>query len=136
LSESSKHAELIQVIIRYIKREHGHLTALGILDDTARPLHAEKPSRIAGYVPDVFAFDAPMTVVIVGEAKTANDLESEHSLNQIRAYMSYLGQQHSGIFILAVPWQATRRAHTIVESLRSRTGAQSISAIILDDLGW
>lgn len=135
MSESSKHAELVQVIVRYIKREHGHLAALGILDDVAGPLHAEKPSRIAGYVPDVFALDAPMTVVIVGEAKTANDLESEHSLNQIKAYMSYLGQQHNGILVLAVPWQATRRAHTIVERLRIPTGAQSIRAVILDDLG-
>src|SRR3712207_431503 len=99
--------------MRYIGREHAHL-ALGVITDLSSPLRAEKPNRIGGFVPDVYAFDAPLTTVIIGEAKTQDDLETERSRKQITAYLCYLGQQQTGILILAVPWQAKRRAQAIV----------------------
>lgn len=136
MSESNKHAELVGIIVDYIRREHIHITAMGILDDLAGPLRAEKPSRIGGFVPDVHAFDAPLTTVIIGEAKTAADLETEHSRNQINAFMSYLSHQDNGIFILAVPWQAKRSAATLIEAVRKEIGANSVKTITLDDAGY
>jgi hypothetical protein len=135
LGESSKHSALVQIIIRYIGREHADIAALGIVNDLSSPLRAEKPSRIDGFVPDVYAFDAPLTTVIIGEAKTQADLETERSKAQITAFLSFLCQQKAGIFILAVPWQAKRRAHTIVETLRASVGATSVKTVTLDDLG-
>lgn len=134
MAESTKHTALVQIIISYIGREHAHITALGIINDLSSPLHAEKPNRIEGFVPDVYAFDAPLTVVIIGEAKTQDDLETDHSRKQITAYLSFLGHQQSGIFILAVPWQAKRRAQALVETLRAETGATSVKTVMLDDI--
>ena len=135
MAESSKHSALVQIIISYIGREHAQIAALGIVNDLSSPLHAEKPSRIDGFVPDVYAFDAPLTTVINGEAKTQEDLETDHSRKQITAFLSFLCHQHSGIFILAVPWQAKRRAHAIIEALRAETGATSVNTVTLDDVG-
>jgi hypothetical protein len=126
---------LVKVIIGFIKNEYAQMTALGIFDDLSKPLCAEKPSRIGGFVPDVYAFDAPLTTVIIGEAKTSTDLETQHSAKQMLAFLSHLGEQQTGIFILAVPWQAKRRAQTIIEMLRAKTGATSVKTIILDDVG-
>ena len=134
MAESSKHTALVQTIISYIGRQHAQIVALGIVNDLSSPLRAEKPNRIDGYVPDVYAFDAPLTTVIIGEAKTQDDLETPHSRKQITAFLSFLGHQETGIFILAVPWQARRRAHTIVESLRAETGATSVQSVTLDDI--
>ncbi len=134
LAESSKHTTLVQTIISYIGREHSQIAALGIVNDLSSPLHAEKPNRIDGFVPDVYAFDAPLTTVIIGEAKTQDDLETEHSRKQITAYLSFLGHQQTGIFILAVPWQAKRRARAMVEALRAETGATSVKTVTLDDI--
>src|SRR3989442_11188119 len=106
LAESSKHSALVQIIISYIGREHAQIAALGIVDDLSSPLHAEKPNRIDGFVPDVYAFDAPLTTIIIGEAKTQDDLETPRSRKQITAFLSFLCHQKTGIFILAVPWQA------------------------------
>jgi len=107
---------------------------MAVINDLSSPVHAEKPNRIDGFVPDVYAFDAPLTTVIIGEAKTRDDLETERSRKQITAYLSYLGQQQSGIFILAVPWHAKRRAQAIVDALRTETGATSVKTIMLDDI--
>jgi hypothetical protein len=134
LAESNKHSALVQIIIKFIAREHADIAALGIIHDLSSPLHAEKPSRIYGFVPDVYAFDAPITIVIIGEAKTQDDLETEHSRKQIAAFLSFLCQQSAGMLILAVPWQAKRRAHALAETLRLETGAVSVRIVILDDI--
>lgn len=136
LAESSKHSTLVQIIISYIGREHAQIAALGIVNDLSSPLHAEKPCRIDGFVPDVYAFDAPLTTVIIGEAKTQDDLETDRSRKQMTAFLSFLCHQQCGIFILAVPWQAKRRAHAIVEALRAEIGAVSVKVITLDEIGF
>ena len=134
VAESTKHTALVQIIISYVAREYGQIPALGIVNDLSSPLRGEKPNRIDGFVPDVYAFDAPLTTVIIGEAKTQDDLETERSRRQITAYLSFLGQQQTGILILAVPWQVKRRANAIVEGLRAQTGAGSVKTVMLDDI--
>lgn len=134
MAESSKHTALVHIIIDHIQRSFADNPALAILNDLSSALHAEKPSRIGGFVPDVYAFDAPLTTVIIGEAKTADDLETEHSQRQLIAFLSFLGQQKAGIFILAVPWHAKRRAQALVTALCQATGAGAVSVVTLDDL--
>lgn len=134
MAESSKHTALVQIIIEYIQQEYADKTALGIIHDLCSPLRAEKPNRIDGYVPDVYAFDAPLTTTIIGEAKTADDLETEHSRRQITAFLSFLGQQKSGTFIIAVPWQVKKRAAALIGFLCQAAGAEGISTVTLDDL--
>lgn len=136
MPESNKHTALVETIIKYIGREHAQIAALGIINDLSSPLYAEKPNRIDGFVPDVYAFDAPLTTIIIGEAKTRDDLETEHSRQQIVAFLSFLGHQNTGIFILAVPWQIKRRAQGIVSTLREAAGAESVKTVTLDDLGF
>lgn len=135
MAESSQHAALVQIIIDYIMREHAEVTALGIVDDLSSVIGAEKPNRIDGFVPDVYAFDAPRTTTIIGEAKTKEDLETERSKKQIAAFLSHLHYQDTGIFIMAVPWQVKRRAQTIVSILQKAAGAASVRTVTLDDLG-
>ena len=135
LAESNTHTALVQIIIDYIGRTHSDIPALGVVTDLSSPLHAEKPNRIGGFVPDVYAFDAPLTTVIIGEAKTPHDLETERSKKQMTAFLAFLGQQQTGIFILAVPWALKRRAAVIVSALRDAAGATSVKTITLDDLG-
>lgn len=133
LAESSKHTALVQVIIGYIGREHAEL---GIITDLSGPLYAEKPNRIDGYVPDVYAFDAPLTTVVIGEAKTHDDLDTERSRKQMTAFLSFLGLQQSGIFVLAVPWHLKRRAAALIETIQAATGATSVKTVMLDDIAF
>jgi hypothetical protein len=132
LAESSKHTALVQIIVSYIGREHA---GLGIVNDLPSPLHAEKPNRIDGFVPDVYAFDAPLTTIVIGEAKTQDDLETERSRKQMTAFLAFLGLQKTGIFILAVPWHLKRRAAAIIDALQAETGAAAVKTVMLDDIG-
>lgn len=134
MSESNKHSALVRVIIKHIGREHADIAALGIVNDLSSPLRAEKPNRIEGFVPDVYAFDAPLTTVIIGEAKTHADLETDHSKKQITAFLSFLNHQKTGIFIIAVPWAAKCRAQEMVATLREAVGAASVKTVTLDDV--
>jgi hypothetical protein len=135
LAESSQHTALVKIIVSYIGREHANLLGLGLLNDLSSPIGAEKPNRIEGFVPDVCAFDAPLTTMIIGEAKTHADLETAHSKRQIAAFLTHLQYQPSGIFILAVPWQIKRRAEALVGTARRTVGATSVKTVTLDDLG-
>ena len=125
---------LVQVIIGHVREEFGCLDALQILHDLPGALRTEKPYRIGGYVPDVYACDAPITVTIIGEAKTEADLETAHSQQQIETFLEFLGHQQSGVFVLAVPWSLTRRARSLLESKRNSLGAEAVKIIVLDDL--
>jgi hypothetical protein len=66
---------LVQVIIGHVREEFGCLDALQILHDLPGALRTEKPYRIGGYVPDVYACDAPITVttleVLEGNSRLA-----------------------------------------------------------------
>ena len=124
MAESSQHAALVQIIIGYIKREHAEVTALGIVNDLSSAIGAEKPNRIEGFVPDVYAFDAPRTTTIIGEAKTKEDLETERSRKQTAAFLSHLRYQDAGVLIMAVPWQVKRRAQAIVSTLQKGGGGR------------
>ena len=136
LAESLEHSALIQIIIKYIQRDYSNIPALGIVHDLSGTLHGEKPNRIGGFVPDVYACDAPLTTIIIGEAKTPDDLETERSRKQITAFLSFLGHQQAGVFILAVPWQLKRRADMIVSTLRNAVGATHVQTVTLDGLGF
>jgi len=126
---------LVNLIIDHIRKEFADVSALRIFHDLPGPLRTEKPHRIAGFVPDVYAFDAPLTVTIIGEAKTQADLETAHSQEQISEFLAFLGQQEHGVFVLAVPWAAKRLAHVLVESKRASVGADAVRTIIINDLG-
>lgn len=126
---------MVRIIVGYIKREHSQVTALGIVGDHSSAIGAEKPNRIEGFVPDVYAFDAPRTTTIIGEAKTKDDLETERSKRQIAAFLTHLHYQAAGVFIMAVPWQAKRRAQAVVLTLQKDVGAASVKTVTLDDLG-
>jgi hypothetical protein len=126
--ESRDHLELVQTIVSYVTSAWKTCAAMAILTDLpARPA-ASRPPRIAGYVPDVYAADVPTTQVIIGEAKTLDDLETEHARRQLWAFLEFLEQQKCGTLIVAVPWQARATAHNMTK----RMGASKTRVIILD----
>jgi hypothetical protein len=86
---------------------------------------------IGGYVPDIFAIDAPETCRIIGEAKTATDCETPRSRLQFIAFLSHLSQFPNGIFYLSVPWFYRARARALVESAIEPAGALSVKIQII-----
>jgi hypothetical protein len=89
---------------------------------------------IEGFRPDLYATCGVIQAVIIGEAKTANDLETAHSREQYRAYARHLAASARPTFILAVPWQLRVRAKTLLRLAVEEAGAPAIVRIVLDDV--
>jgi len=133
--ESSQHLRLVDALVSYIEVRYKPLKSMIILCDLPSTVGGDRPPRVGGFAPDVYATDAPTTVTVIGEAKTAEDLVTVHSRQQIEAFLDYLRYQKSGVFVLAVPPFSSATARIVVESAKRAIEVKSseIEIVILDE---
>lgn len=105
------------------------------LTDLPGIIGCDKSPMIGGYRPDVYATDAPITVTIIGEAKTKADLETLHTRSQIQTFLNFLILHGGGLFILATPWQARLEGASLITSLLPKDSQASVRVIVIDDVG-
>jgi len=94
----------------------------------------ERPPIIEGFIPDVYIPNAPGNVFIIGEAKTAKDLEKKHSIAQISGFLRRCSQTNDSILVLAVPWHMTRLGKNMLRYLKRRIGADNVRTEVLERL--
>lgn len=115
MSESANHKKLVELIINHIGKEVGDdyicLIESDISDDHPLPQLTEE-----GFRPDVvFEFNGKM---IIGEAKTSNDILREHSLRQYASYLRKCSLYNgSAEFVIAVPLMDYATAYNIVHKI-------------------
>jgi hypothetical protein len=107
---------------------------VAVLHDLPGLVGCDKPPKVGAFRPDVYAIDAPVTRTIIGEAKTATDLETEHSGMQFAAFLTYLRLQPNPILIASVPWHAKATARSLLQVLSSRLDAGAVEIVVLDDV--
>jgi hypothetical protein len=136
VSESLNHTALLNRLIGYVRHAMDGDQHLLILHDLPGLLGCEKPPMIEGFRPDLYATSGALQGVIIGEAKTADDLETAHSREQYRAYARHLAASARArpTFILAVPWQLRVRAKTLMRLAVEEAGAPAIVRIVIDDV--
>jgi hypothetical protein len=105
-----------------------------VLADLPTSNCSDKPPRVGGYSPDIYATEVPRTMVLVGEAKTSEDLTTDHTRQQIAAFLKFLQFQERGIFVLAVPWQCVPSAQIVIASARRGLDSDSnrVEVVVLD----
>jgi len=132
--ESLNHTALLDRLLKYVRHtldiDHNFL----ILHDLPSAIGCEKPPMIEGFRPDLYASNGAIQCVIVGEAKTAKDLETAHSQEQYRAYARHLAVCAHPTFILAVPWSLRVRAKTLMRLAVEEAGAPAIVRVVIDDI--
>ena len=131
MGESLTHIELVQRIVSHVRLKFPH-SSLCVLFDLPESLRCDKPPTIGGYHPDIFAEDTPPTFTLIGEAKTAADLEREHSKLQFRAFLAYLKIRPFPHLIVATPWYARNSARTLLAAAKRETGADDVSIVFID----
>jgi hypothetical protein len=114
--ESARHVYLVETLIETVERRHRPPRGLMIFADHHR-FGSDRPPTIGGFTPDLFASDVPETFQVLGEAKTASDLESERSRRQIIAFLDHLALYKGSIFYLAVPYFTAPRALWLARDL-------------------
>lgn len=118
MSESGQHKKLVQLIIEDISNTVGVDYCCLIESDLSdeRPLPQLTPE---GFRPDVMYQYGD--IMFIGEAKTGDDVDREHSLKQYESYIKkcslFSGQ---ATFILAVPWLEYATVYNITKRIRKK----------------
>lgn len=129
MSESPIHNSYVRKIYNYAKK---HISNESLCFLKADILECDKPTlTYNSFVPDVsYLYN---NLMIIGEAKTYDDFNTEHSLKQYQAYFKELSNFAGiGYFIACVPWQITITAKNHFARLKKESG-KDIKVIILTD---
>jgi hypothetical protein len=134
MSESSSHIRLVQELVVWISKSFLDGETAHILADLPERTPRERPPTISTFIPDVYVCQIGSARLVIGEAKTGQDVDSRHTREQVRAFLHRCAGYEASVFILAVPWDVTRLAKSILKDLQSEVGAYNVNIIVLDKL--
>jgi len=134
MAESSSHIRLVEEMVNWIAATYLNGEKAYLLIDHPDSPTNNKPPKINGYIPDIFSSISPLGGVIIGEAKTINDIERVHTEEQIKAYLRYCKDYNNAIFVFAVPWQMSRFANAFIKRLQDQTGSSLVNINVIKGL--
>lgn len=134
MAESSTHQVLVERLVQWIQRNISNSDSTVVLVDSPTTAAGSKPPAIGGYNPDVFCRTIGGEHVLIGEAKTARDIENKHSRDQFKAFLVCLKQGQSGTLVVAVPWHAVGQAMSLIRFLQRETDTMAVKTVFLDKL--
>lgn len=134
MAESLAHMNLVNMLVTWIadsllNGNYGH-----ILIDTPEQSIQRKPPTVYDFTPDIFVINAPGFSFIIGEAKTATDLDNRHTVEQLRAFLRKCAESGTSLFVLAVPWHRVRLARSIVKHCQKMTNTEEVRTKVLEKL--
>jgi len=135
MAESTNHARLVEVLADFAKDSFQACGHYALYVDKVSLDRQECPPYVEGHVPDLLIRDVPQTRIMIGEAKTTKDLESEHSQLQIRAFLKYLQNTPNSSFVLCVPLAARATARTILKQIIDSFPDNQTQILVLDPSG-
>lgn len=133
MSEKSGHIRLVELLSQWIisnllNGDDGHI----FVD---HPLESyKKPPIIAHSVPDVFVPQTKKRGIIIGEAKTSNDIENSHTYYQINDFLAKCAEFDDSILVLAVPWDMVPLMDSIARKLKINCGINNVQIRIPEKL--
>lgn len=125
---------LVEALLRWIETETNYREHMAILVSHPDSPTQHLPPVIDGCVPDVFARDDSNSVVVIGEAKTAADIETRRSREQLTAYLQFLSRHSTATLVLAVPWYCVNQIRSLVRVIQKRTETEMVAIVILEKL--
>ncbi len=93
-------------------------------------ISGELPPPIGATRPDAFAKDISTGRIIIGEAKTTNDIDNQHTHSQLASYFEYLRMQPEGELWMAVPWMSAGTAIRICNLVRRQVQSATVSICV------
>jgi hypothetical protein len=90
-----------------------------------------RPPRIGGYTPDLFCQPCGRYETLIGEAKTAHDLERNHTEQQLDAFLRYCALFEFSLMVMAVPWDNVPLARWLLRDAQRRCGAEHVATHVM-----
>lgn len=130
MAESQLHMDLVRKIALYVKQLIPDFSAS--LLDAELPEYGRTPQCLYGYYPDIRYRDN--NVIIIGEAKTQNDIDNDHTEAQLNAYIdelqTYNLQRH---IIFCVPFVSYSQMKNRLRHIKEQRKLKDITFHILDN---
>lgn len=132
MPESYKHMKLVDIIVartqELVPEPNWPLIAI----DSHTSYNLPKKTS-GGFKPDVLYISEGM--LIIGEAKTSNDIETPHSKSQYLSYIkecdAFAGQ---AFLIIAVPWTEKISIANLIKRMIQQEDTKYFNLVILDDI--
>jgi hypothetical protein len=131
MSESDHHRSLVQALVREISADPIWCNPPFLYCDIQNGIVLDLPPIIGSNRPDVFARDLTSSQLIIGEAKTPNDIDNQHSFDQLASFFDYLRGHSQGEFWMGVPWLNAGTAMRVCTHIRKKADAQHIPVRVL-----
>lgn len=126
MSESDHHRSLVQALAGEISSDPIWDNPPIVYCDVQDGILADLPPIIGSNRPDVFARDLTTSLSIIGEAKTADDIDNRHTFDQLASFFDYLRHHPYGELWMAVPWLSAGTATRVCRLMREKQDAQHI----------
>lgn len=118
MSESAQHQKLVNLIIEYVESIVGQDKKSFIFSDVANGM-CLSPLTTEGYRPDVYYQYGDM--LIIGEAKTSDDVGRLHSKQQYDSYLKKCALfDGKAYFVAAVYWTDKAQIHNILYRIKQK----------------
>jgi hypothetical protein len=131
MSESDHHRSLVKALGGDIASDTRWKMPPIVYFDLQDGISGEPPPAIGANRPDAFARDISTGRTIVGEAKTTDDIDNQHTRDQLSSYLQYLQSQTEGELWMAVPWMSAGTALRVSKLVRQQTNSQSIPICVV-----
>lgn len=135
MPESALHMSLVCRLEDFSKRcEFLGMEPLVYLDNPQSDSQ-NSPIHIDSFRPDLYARSRSGGFELIGEAKTATDLDTVHSTKQITAFLLWTARSSNRGFLLATQWDFVRHANSILKNMRDNLGITEANYAVLDQFG-
>ncbi len=130
MGESSRHVDLIKLMKDRICANEDVDAVLILVDEPDDRKNC--PPTLNGFKPDLY-YDFN-NLLIIGEAKTKDDLLNEHTREQLETYVK-LCANYNGVsrLYLAVPWMESVKANNLIKKIAKKLGV-SVTCCVVDEL--
>ena len=132
MSEGVVHALLVSALVQQIEERLGPSEIVIWADLPADGRYVATP-KMEGLRPDVYARQRATGAVILGEAKSARDIETPHTREQLRRFFEDLSSEKDSLLWLAVPLAGAGTAMRVARSVRSDCRCDGVSFLVS---GW
>lgn len=134
MPESQKHIATVKRVLAYIEQEYASVKTLYAATDLPGHASPNRPPNIGGFVPDIFCSNTPVTLTVIGEAKTSEDLQRPRSLAQITAFYEHLEHSTAGHLAIGVPWQDEAFVYNFLKRLKARSPNKPVRTSIVTEM--
>jgi hypothetical protein len=126
MSESAHHRSLVLALASEIFGDSIWVNKPIIYCDIQDGCLSNFPPIIGNNRPDVFARDIATSLSIIGEAKTADDIDKRHTFAQLASFFDYLRDQPHSELWMGVPWLCAGMAMRVSVDIRKKLNAENI----------